>query len=229
MIQTAVAVAAQSYLNDDPVPRSKSISTPLPQTHHIFTHSTSSRQALTLTLQNREALHITMTDSDQSPPPPPSSPPPSPPSSDIPVTWECISWDRSDPAQKELSNLINLKHDLDLGGIVALGRDGVMRSLTADRRVVDAVGLTPAQLALWMKRWPQRSRSPESQLEEGADGTKVPREQWFHPPEGILPSPMSAEARERMEKKWKERDRQDPGWLERAKKKLGERGVKFAE
>jgi hypothetical protein len=158
-----------------------------------------------------------MTESDQNPPPPP--PPPS----------SCITWDRSDPAQQELSTLINLKHDVTLGGIQSLGRDGVMRSFTADRRVVDAVGLTPAQLALWMNRWPEGSFPRESQLEEGADGTKVPREQWFNPPEGILPSPMSAEARERVEKKRKEKDQKDPGWLERMREEMKGRGMRFAE
>ncbi|KAK0750584.1 hypothetical protein B0T18DRAFT_488186 [Schizothecium vesticola] len=151
-----------------------------------------------------------MTDSDQNPPPP-SSP--------------CITWDRSDPAQQELSALINLKHDASLRGIFSLGRDGVVRSLTADRRVVDAVGLTPEQLALWINRWPEALSRVMNQLEEGADGTKVPREQWFSPPEGILPPPMTTEVKEREEKIRKEKDEKNPGWLERTREEMRGKGM----
>ena len=66
-------------------------------------------------------------------------------------------------------------------------------------------------------------------LEEGADGTKVPREQWFNPPEGILPPPMTAEARERVEKERKEKDDKDPGWLERTKEEMRGKGMRFAD
>ncbi|KAK0642139.1 hypothetical protein B0T16DRAFT_313115, partial [Cercophora newfieldiana] len=103
------------------------------------------------------------------------------------------TWDTSDPAQEELSQLLNLKHDPTLHGVFSLGRDGVFRSLTADRRVVDAVGLAPAQIAMWKARYPPGTLMREAEVDEGADGTQVPREKWFNPDEGILPAPVSRE------------------------------------
>ena len=102
-----------------------------------------------------------------------------------------------------------------------------MRSLTADRRVVDAVGLTPAQLALWKSRYPEGTPMREAKLDDGADGTKVLREEWYFPGEGILPPPMSAEARERVERKRRERAEKDPEWLERTREGLIGRGMSF--
>ncbi|OCL10786.1 hypothetical protein AOQ84DRAFT_256386, partial [Glonium stellatum] len=46
--------------------------------------------------------------------------------------------------QQELRNAIrNLRHDPTLTGCFSLGKYGVMRSLTADREVIDAVTLSP--------------------------------------------------------------------------------------
>jgi hypothetical protein len=42
--------------------------------------------------------------------------------------------------------LRGLKHDLSLMGVLSLGKDGVLRSLTADRDVVDAIGLNSEQI-----------------------------------------------------------------------------------
>jgi hypothetical protein len=52
-----------------------------------------------------------------------------------------------DPVQREVRTILRgLKHDLSLMGVLSLGKDGVLRSLTADRDVVDAIGLNPEQI-----------------------------------------------------------------------------------
>nr|KMM67841.1 hypothetical protein CPAG_04174 [Coccidioides posadasii RMSCC 3488] len=95
----------------------------------------------------------------------------------------CPPYDINDPAQQELSNLIRpLK--MDPMGVVSLGRDGVYRSLSAGLdEVVDAVGLSPWLIEALFKRLPPGLRAEH----EGADGTNVPREQWFHPDKSKLP------------------------------------------
>ena len=53
----------------------------------------------------------------------------------------------NDPIQQEVTSILgSLKHDLSLMGVISLGKDGVLRSLTADRDVVDAIGLNPKQI-----------------------------------------------------------------------------------
>jgi len=139
----------------------------------------------------------------------------------------CGTWDRSDPAQQALSRLINLKHDSTLHGISILSRDGVMRSLTADRRVVDAVGLTPAQIAMWIDRWPEGSRMRESEFDDGADGTKVPKVKWFLPDERLVPAPASEELRGEWERKRREKEERDPGCTERVREECMKKGMRF--
>jgi hypothetical protein len=52
---------------------------------------------------------------------------------------KCVPiYDTSDPLQKEVSRLLDTLQ-YDLMGIIALGKDGIMRSLTADRKVLSAV------------------------------------------------------------------------------------------
>jgi hypothetical protein len=46
--------------------------------------------------------------------------------------------DVNDPLQQEIGRLLQT-FQYDIMGIIALGRDGIMRSLTADRRVLSAV------------------------------------------------------------------------------------------
>jgi len=146
-----------------------------------------------------------------------------------PVASRCqVPWDRSDPTQEELTALLNsLKHDPTLMGILSLGRDGVMRSLTADRRVVDAVGLTPAQITAFVGRVPPGSRA-EYEVYDGADGTKVPREQWFAPDRALLPEPMKAEDRERIERTMQEREERGEGSVKAQREEMESRGMKFA-
>lgn len=49
----------------------------------------------------------------------------------------CQTWDVNDPVQVEISQLLeNLQYDIM--GIISLGKDGIMRSLTSDREVLSA-------------------------------------------------------------------------------------------
>ena len=137
-------------------------------------------------------------------------------------------WDRSDPTQQELITILSsLKHDATLMGILSLGKDGVMRSLTADRRVVDAVGLNPQQIAAYLDRAPPGFRG-EYEFADDADGTKVPREQWFFPDKTLLPEPMSKEVRERIEKTMREQEEKGLGSTKTRREEMEARGMKFA-
>ncbi|EEH38159.2 hypothetical protein PAAG_01080 [Paracoccidioides lutzii Pb01] len=108
---------------------------------------------------------------------------------------EMPSWYYTDPIQRELSAILNgLKQDLSFMGCTSLGRDGVLRSLTADRDVVDAAGLTPDQIAAFIRRYPAGLVN-EAEF-TGVDGTKVPKELWFAPNKNILPPPLSNEAKQ---------------------------------
>ena len=112
-------------------------------------------------------------------------------------------------------------------GVLSLGRDGVMRSLTADRRVVDAVGVSPAQIAaLWARKPPQVRRGYE--MGEKVDGTKVLRVPWFSPDKGLLAEPMSQEVREKIEKSRREREERGEGSLQKSREEMEARGMKFA-
>ena len=104
----------------------------------------------------------------------------------------CGDFDRQDPDQQELSQLLgDLKHDPTLLGIIALGKDGVLRSLTADRDVVDAIGLTPGLITAFMARLPPHAREDF----EGVDGSTTTREQRYNPDKSQLPKPLSEEKR----------------------------------
>jgi hypothetical protein len=49
----------------------------------------------------------------------------------------CQNYDANDPLQMEISQLLkNLQYDIM--GVISLGKDGIMRSLTSDRRVLSA-------------------------------------------------------------------------------------------
>jgi hypothetical protein len=112
-------------------------------------------------------------------------------------------------------------------GILSLGNDGVMRSLTADRHVVDAVGLSPAQIAAYLDRMPLAFGQDDTLLKQ-ADGTKVPREQWFSPDKALLPEPMSQEVRERTEQRMREDEERGLGSVKTKREEIEAKGMKFA-
>ncbi|KAH8646806.1 hypothetical protein BX600DRAFT_443776 [Xylariales sp. PMI_506] len=100
--------------------------------------------------------------------------------------------------QREIHNILkNLKQDLTLMGCISLGKDGVLRSLTADRNVVDAVGLTPHQITAFLRRMPAGYSNMSDY--EGADGTRIPKEKWSNPDSDLLPPPLDEDAKHTIE------------------------------
>ncbi|KAL4742972.1 hypothetical protein BDV11DRAFT_166640 [Aspergillus similis] len=98
-----------------------------------------------------------------------------------------------DKEHEELNELLkSLPHDDQ--GILHVGSDGVVRTLTADRDVLSAVALPPRLLKALLDIFPY-SRETEDKF-RGVDGTLVPREQWFHPDKSLLPPPLTAEKKE---------------------------------
>ncbi|CZR48713.1 uncharacterized protein FPRO_03966 [Fusarium proliferatum ET1] len=107
---------------------------------------------------------------------------------------EGIAYKDLSPEQKEISDILrNMDRDPDLMGLVDLGKDGVFRFLDADRNIHYAVPLRPALIKALIDRLPY---DPEvEKFWRGVDGTKVPEEQWYNPPEGILPPPLTEDER----------------------------------
>ncbi|KAL3425145.1 hypothetical protein PVAG01_04426 [Phlyctema vagabunda] len=123
--------------------------------------------------------------------------------------------------QRELSEILRgFKHDPRLNGILSMTRDGVLLSLTADRQVVDAVGLKPELVKAMLDRMPYK---PENETRfRGADGTKVPREQWFYPDKSDLPPPYEPPPERRQEN-------MTPEMLEQNRKFLAEKSQTVRE
>ncbi|KAF4970336.1 hypothetical protein FSARC_2592 [Fusarium sarcochroum] len=116
----------------------------------------------------------------------------------LPIDCEYVEQKDLDPAQKELSAImLKMEDDPTLMGITCMCSDGVFRSLTADRDIVDAVPFTPRLIKAFLDRLPYEEET-EKEF-RGVDGTKVPKEQWYKPLPGILPPPLEEEHRERSE------------------------------
>jgi hypothetical protein len=62
-----------------------------------------------------------------------------------PTAPKCGDWDRSDPHQQEVTRILKTFKN-DMMGITHLSSDGVLRSLTADRKVISAQGLSKATI-----------------------------------------------------------------------------------
>lgn len=77
-----------------------------------------------------------------------------------------------------------------------------MCSLTANSDVVDADALSPRLIKAHLDRMPFSQATKDEYRR--VDGTRVPREQWFHPDKCLLPRPMSEELKERTRKKIEE-------------------------
>ncbi|POR34171.1 Uncharacterized protein TPAR_05620 [Tolypocladium paradoxum] len=119
--------------------------------------------------------------------------------------------------QLELSRILKgFKHDLTFNGIWSLAEDGVLRSLTADRDVVDAIALPPRLIKAMLDRMPF---DPQNEVKyRGVDGTTVPREQWFHPDKNLLPPPLvlTDEQRREAETKVEENKKMVEEWEKRS-------------
>ncbi|KAF2810908.1 uncharacterized protein BDZ99DRAFT_462200 [Mytilinidion resinicola] len=100
------------------------------------------------------------------------------------------------PDQKELSRkLRNLHHSPSLLGIWHLGHDGVMRSLSSEREVTDAIPFPPRLIKAMSDRFPFDQKTEDAY--RGLDGTKVPEEQWWKPDRSMLPPPLAEESKEK--------------------------------
>ncbi|EXK28394.1 hypothetical protein FOMG_15373 [Fusarium oxysporum f. sp. melonis 26406] len=85
------------------------------------------------------------------------------------------------------------RHNLDLLGIAELGRNGIFRYLDADRNIHYIIALRPALIKALLDRTPYDQE--EEEFWHGINSTKVPKDQWYNPPPGILPPPLSEEHR----------------------------------
>jgi hypothetical protein len=105
--------------------------------------------------------------------------------------------------QIELSKILrSVQHDPSMLGVVCLGRDGVYRSLTAERNVVDAAPLTPRLITALQARLPSGMVGDDL---ADVDGTTVPREKWFNPDKNLLPEPMAKDRLDESRKKIEEK------------------------
>lgn len=109
---------------------------------------------------------------------------------------EAPLWQRTDPDQQALSHILrHLKEDISLMGCISLGKDGILRSLTADRKVLDAAPLSPKLIAALHRRMPVGYTNSADW--EGVDGTKTAKEAWLNPDKSQLPDPLTKESIER--------------------------------
>ncbi len=116
----------------------------------------------------------------------------------------CVDWDRNGPHQQEVSRIM-ADFKFDLMGIIHISEDGVLRSLTADRTVISAQGLSEAPFASYARvrakaAAPDRIhalelRVPKSHrtVPKGVDGTRTDQSTWFDPDKRTLPPPLSKE------------------------------------
>ena len=81
------------------------------------------------------------------------------------------TFDRNHPDQQEITAIL-AKFNKDPLSVISLGKDGVLRTLSADRAVLDAVGLSPRLVKAFLDRVPPDYRTLTPELED-ADGSKV--------------------------------------------------------
>ena len=107
------------------------------------------------------------------------------------------TFDRNPPDQQEITAILAKfnKDPLELS-IISLGKDGVLRNLSADRAVLDAVGLSPRLVKAFLDRVLPEYRALTPELED-ADGSKATNEEMWHPDPGLLPRPMGEEQKKK--------------------------------
>ena len=109
----------------------------------------------------------------------------------IDATKNCMpSNEQFDRDRQDLGDIFK-KFRSDPLGCADIGVDGVLRSLAADREVLDAVGLPSRLIKALLDVGPfVLSREDKNR---GVVGTNVPKEQWFHPDKSLLPPPLGDE------------------------------------
>ena len=91
----------------------------------------------------------------------------------------------------------------------ALGADGVVRVWHFDAwEVIDAVGLSPAQIKEWLDRRPFDPAVED--VFRGVDGRDVSSEVMFHPPSDIVPERPSKDFVDKHFQAFEERKRSRP-------------------
>ncbi|USP73618.1 hypothetical protein yc1106_00892 [Curvularia clavata] len=105
------------------------------------------------------------------------------------------TYDRNHPDQEEITAIL-AKFNKDPLSIISLGKDGVLRTLSADRAVLDAVGLSPRLVKAFLDRVPPEYRALTPELED-IDGSKATEEELWHPDASLLPQPMSEEQKKK--------------------------------
>ncbi|KAI0517519.1 hypothetical protein F5B22DRAFT_645703 [Xylaria bambusicola] len=108
-----------------------------------------------------------------------------------PTQDSCGSWSCEDSDQQELSAII-ASFKMDNYGVISLGKDGILRSLTAERDVIGAAPLRPSLIAALHARFPKEYAEKYLTAEwDGVDGFKTPESAWYNPDKSILPAPLS--------------------------------------
>jgi hypothetical protein len=111
----------------------------------------------------------------------------------------CPIIDRTHPDQQEVTAILSaFNKDPKHLSIISLGRDGVLRNLTADRDVLDAVRLSPRLVKAFLDRVPPAYRALTPEI--------VSEEQLWHPDKGLLPPPMEEGKKVEALKRIRERD-----------------------
>ena len=105
------------------------------------------------------------------------------------------------PSQHELSQILE-SWTLDPMGCTSLGKYGILRSLTADRDVINAAALPPRLIKAYLDRLPYFKEAEDKY--RGVDGTQTPRAQWFDADRSLLPEPLSEELKEQARKMMEE-------------------------
>ena len=128
-------------------------------------------------------------------------------------TFKTISNTRD---QQEVTAIL-AKFNKDPLSITSLGKDGVLRTLSADRAVLDAVGLSPRLVRAFLDRVPPEYRALTPELED-VDGSKATEEELWHPDASLLPRPMSEEQKKKVMAQLEESQRQQAQVEDGAKK-----------
>jgi hypothetical protein len=105
------------------------------------------------------------------------------------------TYDGNQPDQQEITAIL-ANFNKDALSIISLGKDGVLRTLSADRAVLDAVGLSPRLVKAFLDRVPPEYRALTPEL-ENVDGSKATEEELWHPDASLLPRPMGEEQKKK--------------------------------